>query len=64
MAFVSSEYRLKRMHWPASCWRERSSYRYEPRPDRNVELRDELVKLARQKPRYGYRAAARAVELS
>ncbi len=34
---------------------ERSSYRYEPRPDRNVELCGELVKLARQKPRYGYR---------
>jgi putative transposase len=34
---------------------ERSSYRYEPRPDRNIALRKELVKLARQKPRYGYR---------
>ena len=34
---------------------ERSSYRYEPRPDRNAALRSELVKLARQKPRYGYR---------
>ena len=34
---------------------ERSSYRYEPSPDRNAELRDELLKLARQKPRYGYR---------
>jgi putative transposase len=34
---------------------ERSSYRYEPRPDRNAALREELVKLARQKPRYGYR---------
>jgi putative transposase len=34
---------------------DRSSYRYEPRPDRNAELREELVKLARQKPRYGYR---------
>jgi putative transposase len=34
---------------------ERSSYRYEPRPDRNAELRGDLVKLARQKPRYGYR---------
>jgi putative transposase len=34
---------------------ERSSYRYEPRPDRNLALREELVKLARQKPRYGYR---------
>ena len=26
-----------------------------PRPDRNAELREQLVKLARQKPRYGYR---------
>ena len=34
---------------------ERSSYRYEPRPDRNAELREELVKLARGKPRYSYR---------
>ena len=34
---------------------DRGSYRYEPRPDRNAELREELVKLARQKPRYGYR---------
>jgi putative transposase len=34
---------------------ERSSCRYEPRPDRHVELRSELLKLARQKPRYGYR---------
>jgi putative transposase len=34
---------------------DRSSYRYEPRSDHNTQLRDELVKLARQKPRYGYR---------
>jgi putative transposase len=34
---------------------ERSSYRYEPRPDRNAELRCDLLTLARQKPRYGYR---------
>jgi putative transposase len=34
---------------------DRSSYRYEPRPDRNAELREELVQLARQKPRFGYR---------
>jgi hypothetical protein len=38
---------------------ERSSYRYEPRPDRNLALREELVKLARQKPRYGYRRLQR-----
>jgi len=34
---------------------DRASYRYELVPDRNAELREELVKLARQKPRYGYR---------
>jgi putative transposase len=34
---------------------DRASYRYEPQPDRNAALREELVKLARQKPRYGYR---------
>ena len=33
----------------------RSTYRYEPRPDRNADLREALVALARQKPRYGYR---------
>lgn len=34
---------------------ERMSYRYEPRPDHNAELREELMILARQKPRWGYR---------
>ena len=34
---------------------DRSSYRYEPRSDHNAALRQELVNLARQKTRYGYR---------
>jgi putative transposase len=34
---------------------DRSTYRYEPRPDHNAALRQALVELARQKPRYGYR---------
>lgn len=34
---------------------DRSSYRYEPEADRNAALRRELIALARQKPRYGYR---------
>jgi HTH-like domain len=34
---------------------DRSSYRYEPRADHNADLRQELLVLARQKPRYGYR---------
>jgi putative transposase len=55
VAFVSSEYRLSERTACKLLGVERSSYRYEPRPDRNMELRDELVKLARQKPSYGYR---------
>jgi putative transposase len=34
---------------------DRSSYRYQPRSDHNAALRQEIVNLARQKPRYGYR---------
>jgi putative transposase len=34
---------------------DRSSYRYEAKPDRNAELRAKLLKLARQKPRFDYR---------
>jgi putative transposase len=34
---------------------DRTTYRYQPRPDHNAELREKLVALARQKPRYGYR---------
>ncbi|MGH9588270.1 MAG: hypothetical protein ACRD3F_15075 [Acidobacteriaceae bacterium] len=51
VALLAAEYRLSE---PTACKLlevERSSYRYEPRPDRNAELRDDLVKLARQKPR-------------
>ena len=55
MAFVSAEYRLSERTACKLLGVERSSYRYGPRPDRNAELRAELVKLARQKPRYGYR---------
>ena len=34
---------------------DRSTYRYEPRPDRNAKLREALLALAKQQPRYGYR---------
>ena len=34
---------------------DRSSYRYQPRADRNADLRQRLTELARQKPRFGYR---------
>lgn len=34
---------------------DRTTYRYEARPDTNRELREALLALARQHPRYGYR---------
>ena len=55
MAFAQCEFHLSERTACKLLGVERSSYRYEPRPDRNAELREELVKLARQKPRYGYR---------
>ena len=55
MAFAQAEHGLSERTACKLLGVERSSYRYEPRPDRNAELREELVKLARQKPRYGYR---------
>ncbi len=55
MALVSVEFRLSDRTACELLGVERSSYRYDPRPDRNIALREELVKLARQKPRYGYR---------
>jgi putative transposase len=41
---------------------DRTSYRYEPRPDRNVELRAKLIDLARKKPRFGYRRLGALLE--
>lgn len=55
MAFVQTEHDLSERRACKLLEVDRSSYVYEPRPDRNVELREELLKLARQKPRYGYR---------
>ena len=34
---------------------DRSSYRYRPRADRNVELRQRMMELAGERPRFGYR---------
>ncbi len=55
MAFAQAEHGLSERTACKLLDLERGSYRYEPRPDRNAELRSELLKLARQKPRYGYR---------
>lgn len=55
VAFASAQFRLSERTACKLMGIDRASYRYEPRPDGNAELRQELVKLAGQKPRYGYR---------
>ena len=55
MAFVCAEFSQSERTACKLLGVDRSSYRYEPRPDRNTRLREELIKLARQKPRFGYR---------
>jgi len=55
VAFAQASYDLSERPACKLLEVDRTSYRYEPRPDRNAELRTELVKLARQKPRFGYR---------
>jgi putative transposase len=55
VAFAQSNFDLSERTACKLLELDRASYRYEPRPDRNAELRTELVKLARQKPRFGYR---------
>lgn len=41
---------------------DRSSYRYEPRPEEDAPLRQALIELARQKPRFGYRRLGALLE--
>lgn len=41
---------------------DRSSYRYEPQPEEDAELRQDLIELARQKPRFGYRRLGALLE--
>ena len=55
VAFVREQFRLSERRACKLLGLDRGSYRYEPRPDRNRELREALIALARQKPRYGYR---------
>ncbi len=42
----------------------RSSCRYQEQPDRNAALREELTKLAHQRPRFGYRRLGVLLERS
>jgi putative transposase len=55
VALVVSEHGLGERYACRLLEVDRSTYRYEPRPDRNAKLREALLVLARQYPRYGYR---------
>ena len=55
MAFVEQEKRLSERRACRLLEMDRSSYRYEAVGDGDAELREKLLELARQKPRYGYR---------
>jgi putative transposase len=48
-------YALSERHACKPFYMDRSTYRYESRPDPNSLLREERITLARQKPRFGYR---------
>jgi putative transposase len=55
VALVTAEHGLSEHHACKLLEVDRSSYRYERISEPDTELRRELVELARQKPRYGYR---------
>ena len=55
MAFAMSEYKISERRACRLLEVDRGSYRYEAAPDHNGKLREELLALARRKPRYGYR---------
>ena len=55
VTFAVAEYRISERQACRLLEVDRTSYRYEARPDRNAGLREALLELARQKPRYGYR---------
>ena len=55
VALLVAEYRFSERHACKLLGMDRSTYRYDARPDTNQQLREALLSLARQKPRYGYR---------
>jgi putative transposase len=55
VALVMAEHALGERYACRLLKVDRSTYRYEPRPDKNAQLRQALLILARQQPRYGYR---------
>lgn len=62
VAFVVAEFGVSERRACKLMGMDRTSYRYQPRPDHNAALREELICLARQRPRYGYRRLAVLLE--
>jgi putative transposase len=58
------KYRLSERHACELNGLDRSTYRYEPKPDRNAKLRAKLTELAGQRPRFGYRRLGVLLERS
>src|SRR6185436_11551676 len=54
-ALLMAQHQLSERHACKLLELNRSTYRYEARPDAHATLREALIALARQKPRYGYR---------
>lgn len=57
-----AKYHLSERHACELNGLDRSSYRYEPEPDRNTQLRARLTELARRRPRFGYRRLGALLE--
>lgn len=55
VAFATTEHGISERQACSFVGIDRRNYRYKPRSDRNAQLREELLVLSRQKPRYGYR---------
>jgi putative transposase len=55
VVFVMNEFKFSERQACGLLDLKRGTYRYETRPDHNEKLREELVELARQNPRFGYR---------
>ena len=55
MAFACEQFGVSERRACKLIAMDRSSYRYEPRPDHNAAFARSSDELARQKPRYGYR---------
>ena len=58
------KYRLSERHACELNGLDRSTYRYEPKPDGNAKLRAKLTELAGQRPRFGYRRLGVLLEKS